>query len=96
MTERPGRAAEALSTGELLAVLAFVRRFPCSDRMELADTARCSTMATPWPISTSRGASSIRTSRGFTQLGSVWLPLPHMLLLPFVQIYSWWANGLRA
>jgi len=28
------------------------------------------------------------------QLGSVWLPLPHILLLPFVQIYSWWANGL--
>ena len=29
-----------------------------------------------------------------TELGSVWLPLPHLLLLPFVQIYSWWANGL--
>jgi hypothetical protein len=28
-----------------------------------------------------------------TELGSVWLPLPHLLLLPFVQIYSWWANG---
>jgi hypothetical protein len=30
----------------------------------------------------------------FTQLGSVWLPLPHVLLMPFVQVYSWWANGL--
>jgi hypothetical protein len=30
----------------------------------------------------------------FTQLGSVWLPLPHILLIPFVQIYSWWANGI--
>jgi hypothetical protein len=30
----------------------------------------------------------------FSQLGSVWLPLPHILLLPFVQVYSWWANGL--
>jgi hypothetical protein len=29
----------------------------------------------------------------FSQLGSVWLPLPHILLLPFVQVYSWWANG---
>ncbi|MGC9157567.1 MAG: hypothetical protein ACP5FH_01160 [Terracidiphilus sp.] len=29
-----------------------------------------------------------------TELGSVWLPLPHILLLPFVQIYSWWADGL--
>jgi hypothetical protein len=24
----------------------------------------------------------------------VWLPLPHILLLPFVQVYSWWANGI--
>ena len=29
----------------------------------------------------------------FSQLGSVWLPLPHILLIPFVQIYSWWADG---
>lgn len=29
-----------------------------------------------------------------SELGSVWLPLPHLLMLPFVQVYSWWANGL--
>ena len=29
-----------------------------------------------------------------SQLGSVWLPLPHILMIPFVQIYSWWANGI--
>ena len=29
-----------------------------------------------------------------TQLGSVWLPLPHILMLPFVQSYALWANGL--
>ena len=29
-----------------------------------------------------------------SQLGSVWLPLPHILLLPFVQVYSWWADGI--
>jgi hypothetical protein len=29
-----------------------------------------------------------------SQLGSVWLPLPHILLVPFVQVYSWWANGI--
>ena len=34
-----------------------------------------------------------RTPR-FSQLGSVWLPLPHILLLPFVQNYSWWATGM--
>jgi 4-amino-4-deoxy-L-arabinose transferase-like glycosyltransferase len=31
---------------------------------------------------------------GFRQLGSVWLPLPHLLLLPFVQKLSWWQSGL--
>ncbi len=31
---------------------------------------------------------------GFDQLGSVWLPLPHLLMLPFVQVYAWWANGV--
>src|ERR1700745_427233 len=31
---------------------------------------------------------------GLKQLGSVWLPLPHLLLVPFVAIYSWWAHGL--
>ena len=28
-----------------------------------------------------------------SQLGSVWLPLPQVLLIPFVQVYAWWANG---
>ncbi len=31
---------------------------------------------------------------GFRQLGSVWLPLPHLLLLPFVQAMSWWQTGI--
>lgn len=31
---------------------------------------------------------------GLTQLGSVWLPLPHLLLLPFVAVYRWWADGI--
>jgi hypothetical protein len=34
-----------------------------------------------------------RTPR-FSELGSVWLPLPHILLIPFVQNYHWWASGL--
>ena len=34
-----------------------------------------------------------RTPR-FSELGSVWLPLPHILLLPFVRNYSWWATGV--
>jgi hypothetical protein len=31
---------------------------------------------------------------GLVQLGGVWLPLPHLLMLPFVQKMEWWQNGL--
>jgi hypothetical protein len=31
---------------------------------------------------------------GFRQLGGVWLPLPHILLLPFVWSMTWWRSGL--
>ena len=31
---------------------------------------------------------------GLSQLGGVWLPLPHLLILPFVQKMEWWHNGL--
>ncbi|HEX6771292.1 MAG TPA: hypothetical protein VF126_04645 [Acidobacteriaceae bacterium] len=33
---------------------------------------------------------------GFRQLGSVWLPLSHLLLVPFVQKMSWWQTGEAA
>ena len=31
---------------------------------------------------------------GYSQLGSVWLPLPHVLMIPLVAVYGWWANGI--
>ncbi len=31
---------------------------------------------------------------GIAQLGGVWLPLPHLLMLPFVQRLDWWQNGI--
>jgi hypothetical protein len=31
---------------------------------------------------------------GLTQLGSVWLPLPHVLMIPFVACFDWWRNAL--
>ena len=31
---------------------------------------------------------------GIIQLGGVWLPLPHLLILPFVQKMEWWQNGM--
>ncbi len=31
---------------------------------------------------------------GIAQLGGVWLPLPHLLIVPFVQRMEWWQNGM--
>ena len=31
---------------------------------------------------------------GYDQLGTVWLPLPHVLMLPFVRRDAWWRSGL--
>ena len=31
---------------------------------------------------------------GLMQLGGVWLPLPHLLMLPFVWKMEWWQNGM--
>lgn len=31
---------------------------------------------------------------GPEQFGTVWLPLPHLLMIPFVMRDSWWRNGL--
>lgn len=33
-------------------------------------------------------------SPGLSQLGSVWLPLPHLLMVPFVMRMQWWQSGL--
>lgn len=34
------------------------------------------------------------TTPGFAQLGGVWLPLPHVLMLPFIWNYYLWGTGL--
>lgn len=31
---------------------------------------------------------------GLAQVGGVWLPLPHLLMLPFVWRMDWWQNGI--
>ena len=33
---------------------------------------------------------------GYDQLGSYWLPLPHVLMLPFVRVDRWWHSGIAA
>jgi len=92
-TEKPG-AREVISRTEWLIVLAF--------------TVTASVAAASWSWSNHAllnygdAVAHMHIARRvfdshqprLTQLGSVWLPLPHILLLPFVQIYSWWANGL--
>ncbi len=35
-------------------------------------------------------------SPGFQQLGTVWLPVPHLLLMPFSQIMVLWTTGIAA
>ena len=35
-----------------------------------------------------------RSDRRLVQLGGVWLPLPHLLMVPFVQKMEWWQSGL--
>jgi hypothetical protein len=36
------------------------------------------------------------TTPGFDQLGSPWLPLPHVLLIPFARVDAWWRSGIAA
>ena len=31
---------------------------------------------------------------GYEQIGTVWLPVPHLLMLPFVAVNRWWSSGL--
>lgn len=33
---------------------------------------------------------------GYDQLGTYWLPLPHILMLPFVHVDRWWHSGIAA
>lgn len=48
------------------------------------------------------GVSHLNTARrivdsrtpGIDQFGSPWLPLPHLLMIPFVSNDAWWKNGL--
>jgi hypothetical protein len=33
------------------------------------------------------------SNRGFAQIGTVWLPLPHLLVAPFSLVTEWWRSG---
>src|SRR5215475_4778967 len=46
-------------------------------------------------LNTARRIIDSRTP-GYGQLGTPWLPLLHVLLIPFVRVDSWWHSGLAA
>ena len=97
-TERPGRATSAqlggasreetlpMASGAL--VLAFVALLVCYTRgyMLLYGDA----------VAHLGIARRILDSRnpGLVQLGGVWLPLSHVIMLPFVWKMDWWQNGM--
>ena len=33
---------------------------------------------------------------GYPQIGTVWLPFPHLITAPFAQNTQWWSTGLAA
>ncbi|SKA09391.1 4-amino-4-deoxy-L-arabinose transferase and related glycosyltransferases of PMT family [Marinactinospora thermotolerans DSM 45154] len=79
-------ALAALTTGALLlSVLAYVHFLPL-------------TLAYPDAISHLLIARRVVDSPtpGLAQLGGVWLPLPHLLALPFVWLDSWYLSGFAA
>ena len=92
MTEQPARGP--ISRNEWLVVL--------------ASTAAASALASIWSwqnhamLNYGDAVAHLHIARrvidshrpGFSQLGSVWLPLPHLLMIPFVAVYAWWANGI--
>ena len=41
-----------------------------------------------------KGGSSIRARREWYQVGTTWLPLPHLLMIPFVRHDHLWMTGL--
>ena len=53
-------------------------------------------MATQWRTSISRGGvvDNRHPLESFGQLGTVWLPLQHMAMLPFVWNDSLWRSGI--
>ena len=44
-------------------------------------------------LNTARRIVDSRTP-GYDQLGTPWLPLPHLLMLPFIGTAAWWTSGL--
>ncbi len=85
---RPARREEVMPVALAALALAFVALIVCVSRGYL--------LLYGDAVAHLGIARRILDSRnpGLIQLGGVWLPLPHLLMLPFVQKMEWWQNGL--
>jgi hypothetical protein len=85
---RPATKEESFPVALIAVILAFVALYLCFSRGYL--------LLYGDAVAHLGIARRIFDSRnpGFSQLGGVWLPLPHLLILPFVQKMAWWQNGL--
>src|SRR5437879_1343247 len=81
---RPARLEETFPVALAAVVLAFVALIVCYARGYL--------LLYGDAVAHLGIARRILDSRnpGLQQLGGVWLPLPHLLMLPFVQKIEWW------
>jgi len=85
---RPARREEAMPVAIAAVALAFVALILCMGRDYLllyGDAVA--------HLGIARRILDTRNP-GLIQLGGVWLPLPHLLMVPFIQKMEWWQNGL--
>ncbi len=90
-TSRPSLASSVLEAGAVVAALAA-----------LSAAALASVHARGWLLYYGDAQAHLNIARrildsrtpGYDQIGTVWLPLPHVLMLPLVGDAAWWTSGL--
>ena len=87
---RPGRRSAAAPVAAALALIAAVyaaARFVAGHgwTLDIGDAEA--------HLNIARRILDSRTP-GYDQIGTVWLPLPHLIMLPFVTRDAWWHSGL--
>lgn len=93
--ERPRRGVVEVATGQwgvaALATIAALAAWWFSNHHDLAQLYADARSHLSIARRITDGAHS-----GFTQIGTVWLPLPHLVTAPFAAINSWWHSGFAA
>src|SRR5438552_663301 len=85
---RRSSAAEFAGTAALLAAISAAAIFWCASR---GYTLYYGDAEAHWNIA--RRVLDSRTPGG-EQLGTVWLPLPHLLMIPLATRDAWWRGGV--